>query len=119
MGKSFGKIQHLFMIKKNSQQIWYKRIITQNNIIMYIYDKANVNIRLNSEKLKVFHISKKARMPFLTIFFFFNRVLEILNFPNGTNGKESACNAGNLDSISRSGRYPGEGNGYSLQYSCL
>ena len=30
------------------------------------------------------------------------------------NGKESACNAGDLGS-----RSPGEGNGYSLQYSCL
>ena len=35
------------------------------------------------------------------------------------NGKESACNAGDLGSISGSGRSPGEGNGYPLQYSCL
>ena len=32
---------------------------------------------------------------------------------------ESACNAGDLGSISRLERSPGEGNGYSLQYSCL
>ena len=32
--------------------------------------------------------------------------------------KESACNAGNPASIPGSGRTPGEGNGYSLQYSC-
>ena len=32
--------------------------------------------------------------------------------------KEFACNAGNLSSISGSGRFPGEGNGYPLQYSC-
>ena len=29
----------------------------------------------------------------------------------GSDGKESACSAGNLDSIPRLGRYPGEGNG--------
>ena len=34
-----------------------------------------------------------------------------------TDGKESAGNAGDLDSIPGSGRSPGEGNGYPLQYS--
>ena len=38
-----------------------------------------------------------------------------LGFPSGSNSKESACN----ESIPRSGRYPGEGNCYPLQYSCL
>ena len=33
--------------------------------------------------------------------------------------QESACNAGDLDSVSGSGRSPGEVNGYPLQYSCL
>ena len=43
----------------------------------------------------------------------------ILGFPGGSDGKESACNVGDLGSIPQSGRYPGEGNGYPLQYSCL
>ena len=34
-------------------------------------------------------------------------------------GKESACSAGDPGSIPWSGRSPGEGNGYPLQYSCL
>ena len=38
-------------------------------------------------------------------------------FPGGSDGKESACSAGDLDSVP--GRFPGEGNGYPLQYSCL
>ena len=33
--------------------------------------------------------------------------------------EESAFNAGDQGLIPGSGRYPGEGNGYSLQYSCL
>ena len=40
-------------------------------------------------------------------------------FPDGSDGKESACNAGHLGSIPGSGISPREGNGYPLQYSCL
>ena len=39
----------------------------------------------------------------------------ILGFPDGSDGKESACNVGDLDSIPGLGRSPGEGNGYPLQ----
>ena len=42
-----------------------------------------------------------------------------MGFSGGSDGKESACNAGDPDSIPRSGRSPGEGDGYLLQYSCL
>ena len=42
-----------------------------------------------------------------------------MGFPGGSDGKEPACNAGDLDLISGSGRSPGEGNGNPLQYSCL
>ena len=38
-------------------------------------------------------------------------------FPCSSAGKESACNAGDPSSIPGLGRYPGEGIGYSLQYS--
>ena len=40
-------------------------------------------------------------------------------FPGGSNGKESACNVGDLGLIPGWGRYPGEGTGNPLQYSCL
>ena len=42
-----------------------------------------------------------------------------LGFPGGPVGKESACNAGDPGSIPGSGRSPGEGKGYPLQYSGL
>ena len=42
-----------------------------------------------------------------------------MGFPHSLVGKESACNAGDLGLIPGSGRSPGEGNGKSLQYSCL
>ena len=42
-----------------------------------------------------------------------------LDFPGGSAGKESVCNAGNLGLIPGSGRSPGEGNSNPLQYSFL
>ena len=42
-----------------------------------------------------------------------------LGFPDGSVGKESACNEGNLGSNPGSGRSPGEGNGKPLQCPCL
>ena len=43
----------------------------------------------------------------------------LLGFPGSSDGKESACNVGGLGSVSGLGRFPGEGNDYPLQYSCL
>ena len=45
--------------------------------------------------------------------------LYAMGFPGGSDGKESACSLGDLGSISRLGRYPGERNGYASQCSCL
>ena len=42
-----------------------------------------------------------------------------LDFPHSSASKESICNAGDLGSIPGSGRSPGEGNCYPLQYSGL
>ena len=43
----------------------------------------------------------------------------MIGCPGSSNGKESTCNSGDPGSISELGRYPGEGNGHPLQYSCL
>ena len=42
-----------------------------------------------------------------------------ISFPGDSDGKESACNAGNLSLIPGLGRSPGDRNGNPLQYSCL
>ena len=42
-----------------------------------------------------------------------------LGLSGGSDGEESACNAGDPGSVLRLGRSPGEGNGNPLQYSCL
>ena len=41
------------------------------------------------------------------------------DFPGGSDGKESACNAGDPGSVPGSGRSFGKGIGNPLQYSCL
>ena len=48
--------------------------------------------------------------------FFFS---SLQSFLGGSDGKESACNTGDLDSILELGRSPGEGNSNPLQYFCL
>ena len=42
-----------------------------------------------------------------------------MEFPGGSDGKESACYVGDPGSTPGSGRSPGEGNGNLLHYSCL
>ena len=46
----------------------------------------------------------------------------VWQLPMWSSNKESVCNAGdarNMDSIPKSGKFPGRGNGNPLQYSCL
>ena len=54
-------------------------------------------------------------LPFVKL----DRTLANVGFPGGSQVKVPASNAGDLGSIPRSGRSPGEGNGNPLQYSCL
>ena len=42
-----------------------------------------------------------------------------LGFPDGSDGKESACNAGDLGWISGLGKSPAEGIGCPFHHSCL
>ena len=46
------------------------------------------------------------------------KVEEGLPAPNGSMVKNPLANAGDVDSIPGSGRFPGEGNGNPLQYFC-
>ena len=43
----------------------------------------------------------------------------IFHFPGGSDGKEPACNVGDLGSIPGLGRSPGGGHGSALQCACL
>ena len=46
-------------------------------------------------------------------------IYALLGFPGGPGSKAATCTAGHLGPIPGSGRSPGGGNGYPLQYSCL
>ena len=45
--------------------------------------------------------------------------VKVEGFPGGSDSKASVYNAGDLGSIPGLGRFPGEGNGNPLQFSCL
>ena len=49
----------------------------------------------------------------------YHRIYDTMELPSGSDSKESAGNAEDPGSISGSGKSPGEGSGYPLQYSCL
>ena len=55
--------------------------------------------------------------PFLQPLQVYKVAFYALGFTDGLDGKESACNAGDLGLISGLGRSPGEGNCYPVQYS--
>ena len=48
-----------------------------------------------------------------------NKNWEEICFPGDSDSKESTYNVGDLGSIAGLGRFPGEGHGNPLQYSCL
>ena len=56
---------------------------------------------------------------FCFLFFLNINLVYCMGFPGNSDGKESACNTGDLSSIPGWVRTPGEGNGNPLQYFCL
>ena len=74
-------------------------------------------VEMLSRNYKLRQIKPKNKKFF---FFFFSRKLPLIwSSPCSSVGKESVCNSGDLGSVPGSGRSLGEGNGNSLQYSCL
>ena len=64
--------------------------------------------------------SYRCPAPMLPDVFLILGVLIVMSgFPDGSDSKESTCSTGDLHSIPGSRRSPQEGNGNSLQYSCL
>ena len=71
------------------------------------------------------------RKPFAQIIYFFKQTINLLilldknfpggpvDFPGGSDGEASAYNVGDPGSVPGWGRSSGEGNGNTLQYSCL
>ena len=87
-----------------------------HKIRIYIKWELCVKFSLNGKEACPY---KKNSMIFFFICAFICDVYVHKGFPGGSDGKESACSAGDLGSIPGLGRSPREGNGYPLQYSCL
>ena len=105
--------------------VFYKKIEITNEFDVFII--LNISLQISPN---LFNKGKRLRILF-TLKLLTSEVVELIafrfgpcegiswGFSSGSDGKESACNAGDLGSIPGSGRSPGEGNGSPLQYSCL
>ena len=82
------------------------------------WTKPCLHSTTGKHEINCFKESKLTKMYMLSVR---NSVYQLYlnNIPGGSEGKESACNMGELGSIPELGRSPGEGNGNPLQYSCL
>ena len=104
---------------------------TYLSIIKAIHNKPRANIILNGETLKALspRSGTRQRRPLSPLLFNSfgsschssqrKKKRNNTDFPGGSDGKASACNAGDLGLIPGSGRSPGEGNCNPRQYSCL
>ena len=72
------------------------------NIIMAIYNSPTANIILNGEKLKAFPLRSVMRQGCSLSLLLFSMALGV----GGLDIKESACNAGDRNSIPGLGRFP-------------
>ena len=87
---------------------------------LFIWDKFPFQTYLNSyltgSYLLVHTVRGRDVCMFMLVHTGLGFLIGIQGFPGGPAGKESTCNAGDLGSVPGSGRYPGEGIGYLLQY---
>ena len=99
------------LIEKNERTFWP----TQNFVQLPIFTRQGVHYWY----LGIFRFSTIfAFWRYLTAWFKM-QYYSFMGFPGGSDGKGSACNAGDPGLILGSGRSPWEGNGNLLQYSCL
>ena len=92
---------------KNSQLHWYTTVNLSNHQLMDIW--------------LTFIFCTMLLWTFCVQIFVWTHILNSLGYISGVwkDGKESACNAGDLSLIPELGRRPGVGHGNPLQYSCL
>ena len=89
-------------MENNRRLLEEERLLKQESVLRQIQNQVIKEKADKPEHLKMLYFSQ-----------------EKMGFPCGSAGTESACNAGDLGSISGLGRSPGEGKLYPLQYSDL
>ena len=83
---------------------------------IYGYIKPGEKLKVTLKEFMCLHMHVHT-MCIYTLLFIYTFV--IWGFRNGSDGRESACNAGDLGTIPGSERSPGGGNGNLLQDSCM
>ena len=96
------------------------------NILLGNFDQSSVNPTFGKVGLWVMGSLYEFSIPVILIMNWLQLLVLLCDliwatrdFPSGSDGRESACNAGDMALIPGSGRPTGERNGYPLQYSCF
>ena len=102
-----------------NQEPIYRKVLLQYSLKKKISQGRNMALLVNS--FESFHPCLLYRISCILylISVIWNTRIYVSGFPDGSDGKESACNAGDAGSILGSGRSSGGGLGNPLQYSCL
>ena len=107
------------MIPVHPKVCWDYKVVDQKlfflgKILNAIKVKVGIAVRMPIKTWK-----KLTLYPWILSLQNFLFVYHYAGFPGSSNGKESACSAGDPCLIPGSGRSPREGHGNPLQYSCL
>ena len=104
-----------------NKEMWYIHTIDYPNLKKKeILPVHNNTMKLRDVTLNEISWSQKITVWLIAWFHLYEVSKNLVKgFPCAPDDEESACNVGDLGSIPGSGRTPGEGNGYPLQYSCL
>ena len=94
----------------------YMCVFTPTHLSIPISNHAHNKTHVCTTPLYTFSIKSNLRRYEILTYTHFNSQV---TFPRGSDDKESAHHAGDLDSVPVSRRSPGAGTGYPLQYSCL
>ena len=128
---TLAEIFSIFLLKRSNRKYMQQRIVKLHWTIFDLHWGTLGN--WNSYSIEVYMMKKRKKkkkyiwwheVPFHncsegtlnSVFQFISSIL-YLGFPDSSVGKESACNAGDPNSIPGSGRSTGEGISYPLQYS--
>ena len=100
-----------------NEGVWPVKMLGNNNGILSPLESFTILIHKKFIYMNVLDILLDILVVVVTKYY---HMLSISwGFPGGSDSKESACSARHPSLIPELGRFPGEVNGYPLQYSCL
>ena len=101
------------MTSDSKMQLWNIQFFGLNYLqIFFSLEKVIIPMKGNKVIYLYYNVNQFIRIFFLIFTLYWSAI-------GGSDGKELACDVGDLGSIPGLGRSPEEGNGYPLQYCCL